>query len=52
MYVRHPTYGGCPNISGSIQTCGGVQAYRGHPNIWGIQTYEGCPYIWGHPKIW
>ena len=48
----------CPNIQGGIQTYGGIQtcgiqtysgciqAYRGHPKIWG------CPYIQGHPNIW
>ena len=28
------------------KTYGGVQTYRGHPNIWQ------CPNIWGNQNIW
>ena len=38
------TYRGYPNIQEGVQTYGGVQTYRGHPNMQGgVQTYRGHP---------
>ena len=41
---RHPDIqGGCPDILGTSKHTGGIQTYRGHPNIQGgVQSYGGC----------
>ena len=45
-HIRGIQTWGHPNIQGGVQTYGGIQTYRGHPNIQGVHQNIG-----GHPNI-